>query len=295
MTSIPTSAAPNIATAPRQKAPKGAVDTHIHMLAAADEFALSPTRVQNPVAGLDMDGFIALYKTQMETLGISRTVVVHSIVYGSDNSVTLEAIERLGRNDTRGIGLLKDGATEAEVEALARAGVKGIRINYVHGGILTWDGAKALAPMLKARDMHIQMLVNTEKHLTDLAPDIRELDVPVVFDHIGWPDLSKGPQDTGFQALCDLMKDGHAYTKLSGLYRLDAAPFSQTDPFVAALVAANPERCLWASDWPYIMLAEAEMSEAGIMLDAFDRVVPAKVRAQILVDNPTSLYGFDPL
>jgi predicted TIM-barrel fold metal-dependent hydrolase len=149
--------------------------------------------------------------------------------------------------------------------------------------------------MLAARDMHIQLLVNTDKHLTELSPDIRRLDVPVVFDHIGWPDLSKGEDDTGFQALCALLADGHAYAKLSGLYRLDTAPYNLTDAFVAALAAANSERCLWGSDWPYIMLADAEMPEAGSLLDAFDRVVPSNLRKQILVDNPTSLYGFDPL
>jgi predicted TIM-barrel fold metal-dependent hydrolase len=264
------------------------------MLAAATEFPLSPTRVENPAAGIDMDGFIARYRKQMETLGISRTVVIHSIIYGADNAVTLEAIQRLGPSDTRGIGLLKDGASEAEVETLASAGIKGIRLNYVHGGVLTWDGAKALAPMLAARDMHIQMLVNTDKHLSDLAPDIRACPVPVVFDHIGWPDLSKTAQDPGFQALCALLAEGHAYAKLSGLYRLDTAPYKATDAFVAALTAANPERCLWGSDWPFIMLAGAKMPEAGSLLDAFDRVVPFAARQQILVDNPTSLYGFDP-
>ena len=291
---IPTSAPPNPANPPRQKAPYGAVDTHIHLLAAASEFPLSPTRVENPAADLDMDGFLTRYRAQIDRLGISRTVVVHSIIYGSDNSVTLEAIRRLGPN-AKGIGLLKDGASEAEVEALARSGVKGIRLNYVHGGVLSWEGAKALAPMLRDRDMHIQMLVNTDKHMADLASDIRAIKVPVVFDHIGWPDIEKGPEDPGFQAMCALMKDGHAYAKLSGLYRLDTHPYSRTDAFVAALANANPERCLWGSDWPYIMLANAKMPEAGSLLDAFDRVVPDSLRSQILVDNPTSLYGFDPL
>lgn len=295
MTKISTSAAPTIALPPHKKAPKGAVDTHIHMLAAASEFPLSPTRVQNPAADIDMDGFIARYKTQMETLGIDRTVVVHSIMYGADNAVTLEAIRRLGKN-AKGIGLLQDGASEAEIDAFADAGIKGLRINYIHGGILTWDGAKAMIPMLKDRDMHIQMLVNTDKHLVDLAPEIRACEVPVVFDHIGWPDdISTGPSEPGFQALCHLLSEGHAYAKLSGLYRLDTAPFPRTDPFVAQLVRANPERCLWASDWPYIMLADAVMSDAGTLLDAFDRVVPDNLRQQILVDNPTKLYEFDPL
>ena len=289
---IPTSAAPRPASRPEQKAPSGAVDTHIHVLAGPDEFSLSPTRVENP-APLDMDGFLDAHRSQCQTLGIRRTVVVHSIVYGSDNAVTVEAIRRLGP-DARGIGLLQDGASEAELDQLAEANIKGIRLNYVHGGVLTWDGAKALAPALAARGMHLQMLINADKHMVELANEIRDLPCPVVFDHIGWPDVAAGPTEPGFAAMCDLLKDGHAYAKLSGLYRTSKAPWTDADPLVAALVAANPERCLWGSDFPYIMLADAKMPDAGQALDAFHRVVSRESdRQTILVDAPVALYGFE--
>ncbi len=289
---IPTSAPPTSASPPQQKAPQGAVDSHIHVLAAPDEFALSPTRVENP-APLSMDSFLQAYRSQCALLGIQRTVVVHSIIYGADNAVTLEAIRRLGP-DARGIGLLEDGATQAQLDRLADAGVKGIRLNYVHGGVLSWDGAKALAPALADRGMHLQMLVNADRHMADLAPEIRQLPCPVVFDHIGWPDVAAGAQDPGFVAMCDLLKSGHAYAKLSGLYRTSEAPWTTADPLVAALVAANPERCLWGSDFPYIMLGGAKMPDAGQALDAFHRVVKSdRDRQTILVDAPVRLYGFE--
>ena len=288
---IPESAPPRPASAPMQKAPLGAVDTHVHLLAGPDEFALSHARAENPAPGLDMDGFVAAYQAQCETLGIGRAVVVHSILYGADNSVTIEAIRRLG--DARGIGLVRDGASEAELDALAGANIKGIRLNYVHGGVLSWDGAKSLAPALAARGMHLQMLVNTDRHLVDLADDIRRLPVPVVLDHIGWPNLKKTPQDPGFQCLLALMADGHVYTKLSGLYRVADAPYEVTDGFVEAL-SRTPERCLWGSDFPYIMLADAKMPDAGYLLDAFHRVVTTDAdRKSILVDTPVRLYGFN--
>ncbi len=289
---IPTSTPPRTASAPEQKAPPGAVDTHIHMLAVPDEFALSPTRIENPAA-LDMDGFLSAYKTQCDTLGIQRCVVVHSILYGADNSVTVEAIRRLG-SDARGVGLLRDGATEAELDALAEANIKGIRLNYVHGGVLSWQGAKALAPGLAARGMHLQMLVNADRHMAEIAGDIRGLPCSVVFDHIGWPNVAAGPAEPGFAAMCALLADGKAYAKLSGLYRSATAPWAETDALVAALVAANPHRCLWGSDFPYIMLADAQMPDAGHALDAFHRVVRRDAdRQTILVDAPVALYGFD--
>lgn len=288
---IPTSAAPLPASPPQQKAPDGAVDTHIHVLAAPEEFLLSPTRTENPSA-LDMDGFLRAYRTQCDMLGIRRTVVVHSILYGSDNSVTIEAIRRLGA-DARGIGLLQDGASAADLDRLAEANIKGIRLNYVHGGVLSWEGAKNFAPALAERGMHLQMLVNADKHMAEIADDIRALPCPVVFDHIGWPDVATGPTEPGFAAMCALLKEGHAYAKLSGLYRTCEAPWTDADPLVAALVAANPERCLWGSDFPYIMLGDAQMPDAGQALDAFHRVVTRpQDRQTILVDAPVALYGF---
>ena len=153
----PDSAPPRPASDPEFKAPLGSVDTHIHILSAGDEFALSETRVENPTPGLDMGGYIKAYRAQMRRLGTTRSVVVHSILYGGDNSVTLEAIRRLGISNTRGVGLLADDASEAEIDTLRDAGVMGIRLNYVHGGILSWEGAKAMAPALAARGMHIQL------------------------------------------------------------------------------------------------------------------------------------------
>lgn len=292
MTTIPTSAPPRGASAPQEKAPDGAVDTHIHMLAGCDEFTLSPKRVEDP-APLDMGGFLAAYGAQCDALGIRRTVVVHSILYGTENAVTIDAVRRLGP-DARGIGLVPDGADENTLDSLAEAGIKGVRLNYVHGGVLSWDGAQALAPELAARGMHLQMLVNAHKHMETLAPQIRALPCPVVFDHIGWPDVAAGVGEPGFQAMLRLVADGAAYVKLSGLYRVSNAPWTNTDPLVAALANANPERCLWGSDFPYIMLADAKMPDAGQLLDAFHRVVTARAaRHTILVDAPVALYGFD--
>lgn len=290
---LPTSAPPNAAKASQSQAPAGAVDSHVHMLAAASEFSLWDKRVENPASGLDMDRFIACYKTQMDTLGICRTVVVHSILYGADNAVTLEAIHRLGRDTTRGVALLPDGASETALDALADAGIKALRLNYIHGGILTWDGAKTLAPALAARDMHVQILASANHHIPEIAQDIRNMPCPVVVDHMGWPDLSRGTEDPGFQTLCDLLAEGHAYAKLSAPYRVCPPPFHDATPFAAALAQANPERCLWGSDWPFIMLADATMPDAGTLLDRFHDAVPGtRERQRILVDTPCALYGF---
>ena len=283
---------PHYPTSPKIKAPNGACDCHAHMLAGPNDFPPWKGRVESPDPQIDFESWLADYQDNLKALGCTRGVIVHSIFYGTDNSVTVEAIRRLGPN-FRGIGLLADGAKEEDVRHFADWNMSGVRLNYVHGGVLSWAGAKEMAPILNDHGLHIQMLMHAHLHMEDLIGDIMNLPVPVCFDHIGWPDLSLGAAHKGIGRLCRLLETGRVWVKLSGLYRLSNMPYAETDEIVAALVKANPERCLWGSDWPHIMLNGAEMPRTGDILDALDRVVSdAQTRQRILVSNPAALYGF---
>ena len=273
--------------------PPGACDTHAHMVDASGRFPLWSGRVEDPGAG-DFDTWLDRYRRHLSALGLSRGVIVHSILHGAENRVTAAAVAALGRENFRGTGLVGDDATEAVLDSLAEAGLVGVRLNYVHGGLLSVAGVTAMAPRLAARGLHVQMLMHAHQHMAEIAETLAGLPVPVVFDHVGWPDLAAGPAEPGFALLCRLLAEGRCWVKLSGVYRLCRAPYEAADAAVAALVAANPERCLWGSDWPHLMLADAAMPDAGHLLDAFHRVVPnTATRHRILVDNPATLYGFD--
>ncbi|MEM8978383.1 MAG: amidohydrolase family protein [Pseudomonadota bacterium] len=275
--------------APKSKLPENACDAHIHML--ADDFPLWSQRVEDPQSG-GLSDWLDRYAKHRAALGITRTVVVHSILYGSDNALTKAAVAALGSN-ARGIGLVTDEGDEADIDELLEARIMGVRLNYVHGGVLSWDGAKRFAPMLKERGMHVQMLMQTDQHMIDLAQDVAALPVPVCFDHIGWPDLSLGITDPGFQALLKLVGEGQAYVKLSAPYRVCDAPYEAAAPFIDALAKANPDHCLWGSDWPHIMLGTAKQPDAGVLLNHFlDIVTTDDARQKILCEAPERLYGF---
>ena len=278
---------------PKRRAPEGACDAHVHLVAGHGEFPLWDGRVENPAPGPNLEGWLQMFRAQCDVLGISRGVIVHSILYGTDNSVTVEAVRRMGPG-FRGVGLLGDGASEAEMNQFVDWNMVAVRLNYVHGGVLSWEGAKAMAPALADRGLHIQMLCHADHHMADLAEDVRALPTDVVFDHIGWPKDALTTESAGFQALCRLLAEGKAWVKLSALYRMCKNPYADADPLLAALISANPERCLWGSDWPHLMLAEADMPQAADLLNALDRVVPDDVtRQRILVDNPATLFRFD--
>ena len=286
----PNAQMPPAPRAPKTAPPAEACDAHVHLVAGKDDFPLWEGHVENPAVGPDFEGWIDLYRAHLDVLGFSKGLIVHSILYGTDNSVTVAALKRLGAN-FKGVGLLPDTATDAQLDQFVDDNLKAVRLNYVHGGVLSWDGAKAMAPRLADRNLHIQMLLHSHLHMAELEDDIRALPVPLVIDHVGWPDLALGTSDSGFQRLLRLVGDGHLHIKLSAIYRLCAAPYDQAAPFVAALVAANPAACLWGSDWPHLMLNRAHMPDAATLLDAFHDVVTSmKNRETILVHAPDKLF-----
>ena len=109
------------------------------------------------------------------------------------------------------------------------------------------------------------------------------------------PDPQKGVDAPGFQALIRLLKSGRGWTKLSAPYRTsrEAPPYHDMTQFAQALVAAAPDRLVWGSDWPHVLL-ETMMPNDGDLVDQIAVWVPDEaVRRCILVDNPERLYGFE--
>lgn len=274
---------------PTTRAPVGACDAHVHMLAGPAERPLWEGRVEDPAAGLGFEDWLARLREHLDLLGCTRVVIVQSILYGTDNAVALDAVRRLG-DMARAVALVDGAAADEHLDALAEAGAVAVRLNYVHGGVLSWEEARALAPRLAERGMHLQMLLHADRHVEEIEGDLADLPVPLVIDHAGWP---HDPDAPGVERLCRLLAEGRAWVKLSGVYRFAEPPWAGADPLIRRLVEANPERCLWGSDWPHIMLAGAAMPDAGRLLDAFMRAVEDPARRQrVLVDNPAALFGF---
>lgn len=287
----PNALMPPTPRAPRKPLPKGACDAHVHLLAGPDDFPLWEGRAENPAPGPDFAKWLEMYRQHLDVMGFERSVIVHSIFYGTDNSVTFEAVRRMG-SGFKGVGLLPDGASEAQMDEFADRNMCAVRLNYVHGGVLTWDGAKAMAPALAERGLHIHMLCHADQHMTDIAPDIAALPTDVVFDHVAWPSHGLETTGPGIDALCRLLDTGKAWVKLSALYRLCPAPYDDAARLVERLIATNPDRCLWGSDWPHVMLNGAAMPQAATLLDALDDVASDSQRQAILVTNPQNLFHF---
>lgn len=283
-------------TAPAFRAPAGACDSHAHVFGPYQRFPLAAERSYTP-AEHPAEAFIA----HLEQLGLARGVLVTASACGTDNGSVLEALRRYP-DRLRGIAVPAPDTSDAELDDWHAAGVRGIRINLyqVEGHAVYRNGVglevlEALAPRLAERGWHAQIWIHAPD-LPALASRLRALGVPLVIDHMGRTSTARGVADPGFQSLCALLAEGAAWTKISGADRLSAAgaPYADVDPFAAALLAANPERVVWGSDWPHINYFEArQVPDDGMLFNLLARWLPdAEARQRVLVSNPACLYGF---
>ena len=284
--------------------PAGSCDCHTHIFGDPDKFPFFAGRVYTPEAALP-DEMAALHKS----LHIQRVVIVTPSVYGADNAATLYGIKARGA-DARGVAVIDRKTPESELDAMHKAGIRGIRINLATAGIsdpaVARERLQTAVARVKERGWHVQIYSDL-KVISALKDEFAESPVPLVFDHFAGAAAALGPQQPGFADVLDLVRSGKAYVKVSGAYRASqAAPdYSDVIPLAKALIAANPDRIVWGTDWPHpnsVTPAGKKPSDVtpllqiddGRLLDLLPVWAPdPAIREKILVRNPARLYGFE--
>ena len=276
---------------PRVQMPRHACDTHAHICGPIERFAYSERRVYTPP-----DTLLPAYRHMLGQLGVERAVLVQPSVYGSDNTVLLAAMAELGPS-ARGVAVVDDDVTDAEIERLHDAGVRGVRINVVDvaegKGVVAMAPLEKLAKRVKAHGWHVEFLMHADE-FPELDRTFGDFPVDIVLGHLGYMKTDKGLHDPGFQSLLRLMKAGKAWVKLTGPYRISTGPLPHADtvPFAHALLDAAPERVLWGSDWPHVMVKGAMPNDADLADLLLEWIPDSALREQVLARNPRTLYGF---
>jgi predicted TIM-barrel fold metal-dependent hydrolase len=233
------------------------------------------------------------YLAMLLATGFERGVMVQTGLYGPDNRFIIDAVKAHPKQ-LRAIALIEEGITDRALLDLTDGGVRGFRVNRTAKTGLPFEVARKLAERVKDLGWHVQFLLDVEDH-PDLDRFLGSFPTEVVIDHMGRPDPKKGIDAPGFQALIRLLQSGRGWSKMSAPYRtsLQEPPYSDITPFAHALVAAAPDRLVWGSDWPHVLL-ETTMPNDGDLVDQIAVWVPDEAtRRRILVDNPERLYGFE--
>ncbi|MDC7785430.1 amidohydrolase family protein [Rhodoplanes sp. TEM] len=284
------------------------VDCHVHVFDPGFPFAADRTYTPGPATVADLRAFLA-------GLGVARAVLVQPSVYGDDNACLVAALAALGPAVARGIAVI-DPATVPDdaLTALARAGVVGVRVNlHTRGQDGIQDRGRAavaavaetigrVAPLGFAVQLFVDLAL-----VPALADTIAAAPVPVVLDHFAGARAAAGPGQPGLDVLLDLLAAGRVWIKLSGVYRAgrEAPDYPDLAPLARRLIAANPDRLVWASDWPHTGGGAERAGRAATDIEPFRTVDDHRALAvlaewagdatttkKILVDNPTRLFRF---
>jgi predicted TIM-barrel fold metal-dependent hydrolase len=279
-------------------------DSHIHIVGDPVRHPQVPDRTYTagPALVPDLERVAA-------PLGVTRFVVVQPSFYGTDNAVLLDALNTLdGRG--RGVAVLDPASIKPhELNTLAASGVRGLRINLYStlSGIQSGAGSRRFADMAAVaatQNWHVEVIAPIAM-LADMAPMLAQAPVSVVIDHYG---LHQGttPDSASGDALLGLLRQPHVWMKLSAPYRISADPLAvrPDSAWLAAILDACSDRCVWGSDWPHtpphglqtghgVKLPYRALDYAAV-LDGFrSSLPPGALVDAILCHNPARLYGFN--
>ena len=288
---------------PRLAVPAGACDCHMHVFGPRERYPYAAARTYTP-----RPAPLADYLAMASTLRLGRVVFVQPSAYGGDNRCLLDAMREVGPS-ARGVIGPDATATHAALREMKRLGVRGVRLNVASRGFRDAariaDMVRATAARIAALGWHLQLFTDLEV-IESLAETFRRAPVPIVIDHMGLAAAALGPAQPGFAALLALLSEGCCWVKLSGSYRISRQEpdFPDAAPMARALIAANPDRVLWGTDWPHTAghghaqqaeppLIEYRQLDDGRLIDLLaDWTDDEATVGRILVHNPARLYGF---
>src|SRR5438876_2765751 len=269
--------------------PRGACDCHVHVFGDTAKFPFAERRTYTPPPA-SVEELLELQRD----LHMDRVVVVQPSVYGTDNACTMDGVKRMGAR-ARAIVVIDPSTPRGALQEMAAAGARGIRLNVKTAGNFDPNSAKqqldTVAEQIRGLNWHVQMFVALSV-ISALKDYFMQYPYPVVFDHFGQPKAPQGVGQPGFANLLDLVKSGHAYVKISGAYRVSTQPpaYADATPLAQALVAANPDRIVWGTDWPHPNGASAlsinEIAtpfpiDDGLLLNELPKWVPVAGRRRV--------------
>ena len=281
--------------------PPGATDCHVHVVGPKRRYPLPPEARYMP-----SDAPVGDLAAMLKRLGLERVVIVQPSFYGTDNACTLAAIAELGLGMARGVAVLPDKVSADTIDAFNAQGIRGLRVNIATFGTTPVDDIRqkieAAAATCAEAGWHVQIFVPSAA-IEPLAPALRALPVDTVIDHFGLTDPDA--PDAGLATLLKLIDTGKVWVKISGAYRVTKDPnHPGIDPLARALVAANPERIVWGSDWPHTPTKDLyhpdptkespfqAVDTAGLLALLPRWLEDDALVHRVLVENPARLYGF---
>ena len=259
-------------------------DCHVHVFDGSTPPAQAHYRpVPRPLAEIE-----ALAQAH----GCGHLVLVQPSVYGTDNTLMLDALAA-GPGRHRGVVVLRGDESPETLDAMHAAGVRGVRFNLVSpvGSMLEDVPAvlERLSPGLRRLGWHVQWYL-APGHLARVVEWQRTHGITFVLDHLAGMTPAHIVDAQAWSALATLAEAG-AWIKLSGWYRLQAqAPYDGLDPVIRRVAEVFDRRMVWGSDWPHTSFAPDALPAYGSVWEPVVRAL-GEERADMVKKAGAGLYA----
>lgn len=265
------------------------IDGHAHVFSR--ELDLTSARRYSP----DYDATLAMYQHNLQSHGLSHGVLVQPSFLGTDNSYLLDALKQAPQQ-LRGVVVVERDIARAELDAMDRLGVVGIRLNLMGKALPDFSEPewKVLFGHIAELDWHVEL----HRHVADIPTLVRGLmpfGVKIVVDHFGRPDARLGLDQPGLRDMLELGLSGQVWTKVSGIYRLEGTEQENIEfarELLPLLVQSfGPQRLVWGSDWPHTQ-HEQQISYGSVVAQLQALGCTPQVMRSLLIESPQVLFDF---
>jgi len=281
---------------PRFKLPAGAVDAHCHVFGPGNVFPYAPERKYTP-CDASKEQLFAL----RDHLGFDKNVIVQATCHGSDNRALVDAL-KTSNGKAKGVATVNRNVTDAELQEMHAAGVRGTRFNFVRrlADFTPRDVLLEIANRIAPLGWHVVIYFEAVD-LPELYDFFTALPTTVVVDHMGRPDVTKPMDGPEFELFVKMMREhSNIWSKVSCPERLSVSgpkalngeqnAYADVVPFAKRLVETFPDRVRWGTDWPHPNLKD-HMPDDGLLVDFIPQIATTpELQQKLLVDNPTRLY-----
>lgn len=258
---------------------QGGWDCHVHVFDA--------TKQVNAGHYKPADWTLADLSRLGAPFGIDHFVLVQPSVYGSDNSVLLNALrETSGKH--RGIAVIDSDTTYDELVEMDQLGVRGVRFNLVSPVGNDSSLIPLIEPWLRKLGWHIQWYAKADQ-LPHILKIHAENGLPCVLDHMGGVTVNMEHLDPSWKVLRELAAMG-AWVKLSGWYRLGdfSKDFALSKKNISRMIDLFGEHSIWGSDSPNTSFDRADMPSYAALVNAVASMAEVDINAQL--KNAATLY-----
>lgn len=265
--------------------PAHACNAHLHIIDPA---------FPNDGNANSMIGTVDTYRKIADELCLPRAVFVQAKPFALDNTCLLDAIQKFGVQNARGIAVVNSAVTDRELEDLHAAGVRGLRFSVWNpqNAVVSFEDCFPLSERCKHLGWNMQLHMSASQLFLH-ADTIRKLDCRIVVDHMGRMNPKLGIKDPAYPFLLEMIDCGNTWVKTSGPYLNTSLgkPWEDATSIAVGLANYAPERIVWGSDFPHVTERDkpSELDLANLISVWFPT---AKARQLALVDNPAQLYGF---